>query len=87
MHYGTDPTDEFVPMEIRDEDQRLSKDEYDLYTYPDDPVSEIFLKSTWLPFQITLLRRMTGFISLLMEILLPLQVSPTIPRQVFLFQS
>ena len=31
-------------MEIRDEDQRLSKEEYDAYTYPDSNASDIFLK-------------------------------------------
>ena len=44
MRYVTDPTDDANIMEERDEDQRLSKEEYDLYTYPDQSVSEIVLK-------------------------------------------
>ena len=35
MRYVTDPIDDANIIEERDEDQRLSKEEYDVYTYPD----------------------------------------------------
>ena len=44
MRYVTDPIDDANIMEERDEDQRLSKEEYDVYTYPDQSVSEICFK-------------------------------------------